>query len=174
MRWARGRSSISRACRRFSRTRGASTKSIRGWCAGGRYDGLLEQVGGKPAPACGWAMGIERLLALVSDSGERLCPDVYLVNQGERAARAAFGVAEALREAGFSVTQHCGGGSFKSQMKKADASGAPVAVIVGDEEVQAGEASVKALREERAQFRVPQERLADAISDLLFGTGDKE
>jgi histidyl-tRNA synthetase len=99
---------------------------------------------------------------------------VYLVNQGEGAARAAFGVAEALRGAGFSVTQHCGGGSFKSQMKKADASGAPVAVIVGDEEVQAGEASVKALREERAQFRVPQERLADAISDLLFGTGEKE
>jgi histidyl-tRNA synthetase len=143
-------------------------------CAGGRYDGLLEQVGGKPAPACGWAMGIERLLALLPDSGERPCPDVYLVNQGERAARAAFGIAEALRGAGFSVTQHCGGGSFKSQMKKADASGAPVAVIVGDEEVQAGEASVKALREERAQFRVPQERLADAISDLFFGTGEKE
>jgi histidyl-tRNA synthetase len=143
-------------------------------CAGGRYDGLLEQVGGKPAPACGWAMGIERLLALVSDSGERPCPDVYLVNQGERAARAAFRVAEALREAGFSVTQHCGGGSFKSQMKKADASGAPVAVILGDEEAQAGEAGIKALREERGQFRVPQERLADAISDLLFGTGEKE
>jgi len=143
-------------------------------CAGGRYDGLLGQIGGKPAPACGWAMGIERLLALLPDSGERPCPDVYLVNQGERAARAAFGIAEALRGAGFSVTQHCGGGSFKSQMKKADASGAPVAVIVGDEEEQAGEASVKALREERAQFRVPQERLADAISDLLFGTGEKE
>jgi histidyl-tRNA synthetase len=143
-------------------------------CAGGRYDGLLEQVGGKPAPACGWAMGIERLLALVSDSGERLCPDVYLVNQGERAARSAFRVAEALREVGFSVIQHCGGGSFKSQMKKADASGAPVAVIVGDEEAQAGEVSIKALREERGQFRVPQERLADAVSDLLFGTGEKE
>src|SRR6267378_2454546 len=143
-------------------------------CGGGRYDGLVELLGGKPAPACGWAMGIERLLALLPDSGERPCPDVYLVNQGERAARAAFGIAEALRGAGFSVTQHCGGGSFKSQMKKADASGAPVAVIVGDEEEQAGEASVKALREERAQFRVPQERLADAISDLLFGTGEKE
>jgi histidyl-tRNA synthetase len=143
-------------------------------CAGGRYDGLLELIGGKPAPACGWAMGIERLLALVSDSGERLCPDVYLVNQGEPAARAAFRVAEGLRGAGFSVTQHCGGGSFKSQMKKADASGAQVAVILGDEEATAGEASVKALREEREQFRVPQERLADAISDLLFGTGEKQ
>ena len=118
-------------------------------CAGGRYDGLSEQIGGKPAPACGWAMGIERLLALLADSGERACPDVYLVNQGEQAPRSAFRVAEALRDAGFSVVQDCGGGSFKAQMKKADASGAPLAVIVGDDEARAGEASVKTLREER-------------------------
>ena len=142
-------------------------------CAGGRYDGLFEQIGAKPTPACGWALGIERLLALVADSG-RPCPDVYLVNQGERAARSAFRAAEALRDAGFSVVQHCGGGSFKSQMKKADASGAPVAVILGDDEAQAGEAGIKALREEREQFRVPVERLAEAISDLLFGTGEEE
>jgi histidyl-tRNA synthetase len=138
-------------------------------CSGGRYDDLLEQIGGKPAPACGFAMGMERLLALVADSGERASPDVYLVNQGERAERFAFRVAEALREAGLSVVQHCGSGSFKSQMKKADASGAPVAVIVGDEEAQASEASVKPLREERAQFRVPLEGLPEAIADLLFG-----
>jgi histidyl-tRNA synthetase len=143
-------------------------------CAGGRYDDLLEQIGGKPAPACGWAMGIERLLALVADAGERPCPDVYLVNQGEQAARFAFRVAEALREAGISVVQHCGEGSFKSQMKKADASGAPIAVIVGDDEAQAGEASIKALREEREQFRVPVERLPEAISHLLFGTGEEK
>jgi len=141
-------------------------------CAGGRYDGLLEQIGGKPAPACGWAMGFERLLALLADSGERVCPDVYLVNQGEEAPRSAFRVAEALRDAGFSVVQDCGGGSFKSQMKKADASGAPVAVIIGDDEARTGEASIKALREERGQFRVPQEGLPEAISDLLFGTGE--
>ena len=141
-------------------------------CAGGRYDGLLEQVGGKAAPACGFAMGIERLLALAADSGERACPDVYLVNQGEQAGRFAFRVAEALREAGFSVMQHCGSGSFKSQMKKADASGAPLAVIVGDEEARAGEASVKALREEREQFRVPLEGLPNAVADLLFGDTD--
>src|SRR5258708_7911103 len=114
-------------------------------CAGGRYDGLLEQIGGKPAPACGWAMGIERLLALLPDSGERPCPDIYLVNQGERAARAAFGIAEALRGAGFSVTQHCGGGRFKSQMKRADTSGAPGAVIVRDAQLQAGPTCRKAL-----------------------------
>ena len=141
-------------------------------CAGGRYDGLLEQVGGKPAPACGFAMGIERLLTLLADSGERASPDVYLVNQGEGAQRFAFRVAEALREAGFSVVQHCGSGSFKSQMKKADASGAPVAVIVGDEEALTGEASVKALREEREQFRVKLESLPNAVADLLFGEGD--
>ena len=141
-------------------------------CAGGRYDGLLEQVGGKAAPACGFAMGIERLLALLADSGERSSPDVYLVNQGERAERFAFRVAETLREAGFSVVQHCGSGSFKSQMKKADASGAAVAVIVGDEEARAAEASVKALREEREQFRATLEGLPNAVADLLFGEGD--
>ena len=144
-------------------------------CAGGRYDGLLEQIGGKPAPACGFAIGIERLLALLADPWERAAPDVYLVNQGEQAERLAFRAAEALREAGFSVIQHCGPASFKSQMKKADGSGAPVAVIVGDEEAAKGEASIKALREEREQFRVPLERIADAVADLLFGEGeDKE
>jgi histidyl-tRNA synthetase len=141
-------------------------------CAGGRYDGLLEQIGGKPAPACGFAMGIERLLALLADSGERASPDVYLVSQGDRAERFAFRVAEALRGAGFSVLQHCGSASFKSQMKKADGSGAPVAVIVGDEEADAGEASIKALREERDQFRAPLQALPSAIADLLFGEGD--
>jgi histidyl-tRNA synthetase len=144
-------------------------------CAGGRYDGLLEQIGGKPAPACGFAMGIERLLALLADPGGRAAPDVYLVNQGEQAERFAFRASEALREAGFSVIQHCGPASFKSQMKKADGSGAPVAVIVGDKEAAKGEASIKALREEREQFRVPLERIADAVADLLFGEGeDKE
>lgn len=143
-------------------------------CAGGRYDGLLEQIGGKAAPACGFAMGIERLLALIAAPGGRASPDVYLVNQGERAERFAFGVAEALRDAGFSVVQHCGGGGFKSQMKKADSSGAPVAVIVGDEEASAGEASVKALREERGQQRVPLERLPEAVADLLFGDTDND
>jgi histidyl-tRNA synthetase len=143
-------------------------------CAGGRYDGLLEQIGGKAAPACGFAMGIERLLALLADTGERVSPDVYLVNQGERAERFAFRVAEALRDAGFSVVQHCGPASFKSQMKKADGSGAAIAVIVGDEEAQTGEASVKALREERAQFRVKLETLPNAVADLIFAEADEK
>ncbi len=141
-------------------------------CAGGRYDGLFGQMGGKPTPACGWAMGIERLLALVADAGERQSVDVYLVNQGEQASRFAFRVGEKLRDAGFSVMRHCGAEGFKSQMKRADASGAPIAVIVGDDEAQAGEASIKTLREEREQIRVALERLPDALADLLFCTDE--
>ena len=126
-------------------------------CAGGRYDGLIEQIGGKPAPACGFAMGVERLLALMTESGVAVpesSPDVYVVRQG--AAAEAYGerLAEQLRDAGFAVVLHCGGGSFKSQMKKADASGARHAVIVGDDEAAAGMLSVKALRMAREQVRV--------------------
>jgi len=138
-------------------------------CAGGRYDGLFEQIGGKPAPACGWAMGVERILALL-DPGvlPASVPDIYLVNQGEAASRLAFRVAESLRDQGFSVVHHCGGGSFKSQMKKADASGAAVAVILGDEEALAGEASVKTLRESAEQVRVKLDDLAGAIADIFY------
>jgi histidyl-tRNA synthetase len=143
-------------------------------CAGGRYDGLFEQLGGKATPACGFAMGIERLLALASDTGSGAAPDVYLVNQGEEAARFAFSVAERLRDAGFGVVQHAGGGSFKSQMKKADASGAWVAVIVGDDEARAGAAGIKALREEREQSRVPLEGVAEAVADLLFAGSERK
>jgi len=138
-------------------------------CAGGRYDGLFEQIGGKPAPACGWAMGVERILALLDPGALGAhAPDIYLVNQGEAASRLAFRVAESLRDHGFSVVQHCGGGSFKSQMKKADTSGAAVAVILGDEEAHAGEASVKALRESAEQVRVKLDDLAGAIADIFY------
>ena len=143
-------------------------------CAGGRYDGLFEQIGGKPQPACGWAMGIERLLSLLSDDGFAVPPpDVYIVNQGDEAPRVAFRVAESLREHGFSVVQHCGGGSFKSQMKKADASGAAAAVIIGDEEARAGVAAVKALREAREQWRAELDALPGAIAELLFPEDDE-
>jgi histidyl-tRNA synthetase len=143
-------------------------------CAGGRYDGLFEQIGGKPTPACGWAMGIERLLALIDAPAERTQLDAYVVNQGEEAARFAFRVSEALRDLGFGVLQHCGGGSFKTQMRKADASGATVAVIVGDEEAGAGEATIKMLREDRPQFKVPLDGLAEALSDLLFASQEDD
>ncbi|HSD42170.1 MAG TPA: histidine--tRNA ligase [Burkholderiales bacterium] len=140
-------------------------------CGGGRYDGLFAQIGGKPAPAIGFAMGVERLIALLQEGGGAVMAearDVYLVHQGEAADRFAFTVAERLRDHGFSVVHHCGGGSFKAQMRKADASGAHVAVIIGDDEAAAHEASVKALRAERAQIRVALEHLPDSLSQLLY------
>ena len=118
-------------------------------CSGGRYDGLFEQLGGKPTPGCGFGIGVERLLILLegkASSLPRLEPDVWLVHQGEAADRVASKVAEQLRDAGLNVVLHCGGGGFKAQMKKADASGARFAVIIGDNEAAAGTLSVKPLR----------------------------
>lgn len=126
-------------------------------CAGGRYDGLVEQLGGKPAPACGFAMGIERLLALLSESGQRYqepAPDAYIVHAGEASARFARKVGERLRDAGLKVLVHGGGGSFKSQMKKADASLARYAILIGEEETAAGEVSLKPLRAAGEQRRL--------------------
>lgn len=126
-------------------------------CAGGRYDGLIAQVGGKPAPACGFAMGVERLLALMQDadnSVDQPAPDIYIVHQGEQVTYYAWKCAEFLRDEGFNVVLHCGGGSFKTQMKKADASGASYAVIIGDEELKTEEVTLKPLREAIAQARV--------------------
>ena len=140
-------------------------------CGGGRYDGLFEQIGGKPTPAIGFAMGLERLLALMHDARApepaAQC-EVYVVHQGSAAGRIAFGVAEDLRNHGLAVMQHCGGGSFKAQMKKADASGATLAVIIGEDEAAANEASVKHLRQERDQVRVGRVALPDTINNLLF------
>jgi histidyl-tRNA synthetase len=118
-------------------------------CGGGRYDGLFEQLGGKPTPSIGFGMGIERVLMMLDDTAlqtsyARL--DAYLVHAGDPARVAAGKLAEALRDAGLSVAQHAGGGSFKSQMKKADASGAKFALILGDNEVSAGTVAVKLLR----------------------------
>ena len=146
-------------------------------CAGGRYDGLVAQLGGKPAPAAGFAMGVERLLALWQESGgeaPRLAPDVYLVHAGEAAQRAAFRVAEALRGTGFAVTLHCGGGSFKSQMKRADASGAPFAVVIGDDEAAAGEVSLKPLRDGGEQIRVPMDTLPETLADRLLDSEEDD
>jgi histidyl-tRNA synthetase len=135
-------------------------------CAGGRYDGLVEQIGGKPAPACGFAMGVERILALIKDGRQSVpptAPDVYFVHQGATADRIADTLAERLRDRGVSVLMHCGGGNFKSQMKKADASGARVALIVGDDEANANEVSVKPLRVAAAQSRVPLDQVFELI-----------
>ncbi|OIQ77609.1 histidine--tRNA ligase [mine drainage metagenome] len=135
-------------------------------CAGGRYDGLVEQIGGKSAPACGYAMGVERLLALLQDQGFQphvLPADAYIVHLGEQADRLAPLAAERMRDAGLSVIMHCGGGSFKSQMKKADTSLARYAVIIGDDEAAAGEVTVKPLRLAGEQVRMSIEAAADFL-----------
>ena len=147
-------------------------------CAGGRYDGLVEQLGGKSTPACGFAMGVERLVALIRDAGgapTEPAPDVYVVHQGEAAGRLAFRVAEGLRDQGLDVLLHCGGGSFKSQMKKADGSGAGFAVIIGDDEAATGEAQLKALRDSAwEQRKMNVDALAGAIIDHMVDAGEEE
>ena len=135
-------------------------------CAGGRYDGLIEQIGGKPSPAMGFAMGVERLLVLLQEDGmalPKISLDVYVVHQGDIAAKLASLVAEQLRDAGLRVLLHCGGGSFKSQMKKADASGASVAVVIGDDEAQANEVGVKPMQG-GAQVRVGVHQLVATVN----------
>ncbi|MBP0131996.1 MAG: histidine--tRNA ligase [Nitrosospira sp.] len=135
-------------------------------CAGGRYDGLVEQIGGKSTPACGFAMGVERLLALMQECGKEIPhvgPDVYVVHQGENATRFAWETVRYLRDEGLKVILHCGDGSFKSQMKKADASGARFAVIIGDDEANATEITIKPLREAVEQVRVG---LAESVNLL--------
>jgi histidyl-tRNA synthetase len=136
-------------------------------CAGGRYDSLVAQLGGKTAPACGFAMGVERLLVMLTEAGlvpAPDTPDIYLVNVGEAAEGIAMQTAEALRDAGLSVVLHGGGGSFKSQMKKADASQANYAVLIGDDEAAANQVTLKALRGEFGK-QPEQQRLA--LSEVI-------
>jgi len=139
-------------------------------CAGGRFDGLIEQIGGKPAPACGFAMGVERLLALLQDDGMQnpVAPlDVYVVHQGEQAQSLAWKVAETLRDSGLKVLLHCGGGSFKSQMKKADGSAAACAVIIGEDEVAANAVTFKPLRSGGEQQKIGVDVLQVKIRELI-------
>lgn len=145
-------------------------------CAGGRYDGLFAQLGGKPQAACGFAMGMERLLMLWQEAGGkafRQAADIYVVHQGEPAQRFAFRVAEGMRDNGYNVQLHCGGGSFRSQMKRADSSGATLALIIGDDEAAANEVTLKPLREAAEQRRVAYDQLAEVIGELLFEWEDE-
>jgi histidyl-tRNA synthetase len=139
-------------------------------CGGGRYDGLFAQLGGKPAPGVGFAAGIERLLTLLGAAGRpapRRRPDAYLLHQGEGTLDYAFTLGEDLRAAGYAVVLHAGGGSFKSQMKKADASGAALALIIGEDELRAAAVSVKPLRDARPQAQVARAGLAARLRDFL-------
>jgi len=153
-------------------------------CGGGRYDPLVEMFGGKPTPACGFAMGVERLLELMKASGEQFAPnqcDVYLVHQGDPAQLQAFVLAERLRDAGLDVVLHCAsanaGGSFKSQMKRADASGAAYAIIIGEDEVANDVAIVKTLRAadaENNQATVAFDKVADYLVDQIVGADEHD
>ena len=143
-------------------------------CAGGRYDGLVEQLGGKPTVAVGFAMGLERLILLLETLN--LVPehvnndvDVYVTAMGEGAVAPALVLAEQVRNGlpGRGVVSHCGGGSFKSQMKKADRSGAQVALILGENEVAAGTVAIKPLRSDGEQKEVAQADLVPALAELL-------
>ncbi|WP_288370076.1 histidine--tRNA ligase [uncultured Marinobacter sp.] len=143
-------------------------------CAGGRYDGLVQQLGGKPTDAVGFAMGLERLILLLETLD--LVPeqvnnnaDVYVTAMGEQAVAPAMAVAESLRNElpGVVVVSHCGGGSFKSQMKKADRSNARYAVILGENEIASGTVALKPLRNDDPQQEVNQSELASVLKGLL-------
>jgi histidyl-tRNA synthetase len=144
-------------------------------CGGGRYDGLIELLGGKPAPAVGFAIGMERLMDVWGQfQPETPRPEcaIYFVHQGDAAQRRAALLAESLRDAGISTIVHAGSGSFKSQFKRADASGAQIAVILGGDELSSGAASVKMLRLEGqsdtlAQQHVPLENLVAFLKDKV-------
>ena len=141
--------------------------------AGGRYDGLVEHLGGKPTPAVGWALGIERLVELykleAADDLPRSDPDVYIVAVGEAANSQALLLAEQLRnaDAGLRVEVNCGGGSYKSQFKRADKSGAALALILGEEEISQQQVGIKTLRTESEQLAVDWQHAAEKIREQL-------
>ena len=142
-------------------------------CAGGRYDGLVEQLGGKPCPGVGFAMGIERLVLLLDEL--KVVPDsvgqtvdIYLLAVGE-VSNAAAVLADNLRNQcpNLRIESHCGGGSFKSQIKKADKSGATVALILGEQEAASSTVGVKYLRQEHTQETIVQDNLANLLNDFF-------
>jgi histidyl-tRNA synthetase len=142
-------------------------------CAGGRYDALVEFLGGRATPAVGFAVGLERIIALLESQQVQLpdgSPHLYLVALGEEAQRQGLLISERLRDAlpALRVVTHCGGGSFKSQFKKADRSGARYALVLGDEEVRGREVGLKSLREHKEQETVGFDALDSRIS-RLFG-----
>ncbi|MEH6356439.1 MAG: histidine--tRNA ligase [Marinobacter sp.] len=143
-------------------------------CAGGRYDGLVEQLGGKSTVAVGFAMGVERLILLLETLN--LIPesvndqaDVYVTAMGDQAVAPALLLAEELRNKlpGYTIISHCGAGSFKSQMKKADRSGARYALILGDNELQNQSVGLKPLRTDEPQQELPRQQVAEALAQAL-------
>ena len=141
-------------------------------CAGGRYDGLVEQLGGTSTPGIGWAMGQERIVMLLEKQGigvTRDRPQVYLVLVGEGTEMPGFQLAERLRDAwpDLKLQINLGGGSFKTQFKRADKSGAQFAIVVGDDEVSRGVVAVKDLRRESVQEECATDRISERVGALL-------
>jgi histidyl-tRNA synthetase len=144
-------------------------------CAGGRYDGLVEYLGGKPAPAFGFAIGLERLLALLEYGNAAIAaanPHVYLVLNGQQAVQHGMVFAEQLRNAvpALRLQCNCGNGSFKSQFKRADRSGAGIALVMGDDEVSQGTVVLKWLRHEAEQETLQQQDVATRLGAVITAT----
>jgi len=144
-------------------------------CAGGRYDGLVEQLGGQANFGCGFAMGIERIILLLQNQAsfkDKLSAktDVYLCTLGEQAENAGLVLAEQLRDQlpNLKIQLHCGGGNFKKQLKKADKSEAKLALILGEDEVKQRSVTIKFLREKKDQISLPQIELAKHLSTLIL------
>ncbi len=141
-------------------------------CAGGRYDGLVEQIGGKATPAVGFALGVERIIAMLEElqiSVPQLTPDLYIVAAGERAQLHAISLAEKLRDEvdGIKVVTNAGGGSFKSQFKKADKIAAKFAIIIGDNELEQGIYGVKPLLDNSEQTECSLEQLLEKMQQVV-------
>lgn len=141
-------------------------------CGGGRYDSLVSQLGGKDTPGIGFAIGMERLVALVvlseTQPQDELI-DCYIVNSGENATMHALLLAESLRNRWpeLKIRTHCGAGNFKKQLKKADSSGARIALVLGESEIQSNQVGIKYLREHREQVSLPQDELIATINELI-------
>ena len=144
-------------------------------CAGGRYDRLVEQLGGSATPAAGWACGVERLILLLKQQAQSLPDgqaDLYLCCFGEAGERQGLLLAEALRDhfgPGLRLLRNLGGGKPGAQLKRADRSGAEVALVLGDDEAAAGTVQVKFLRQDRPQAVVPQSQIAAELAPLFAG-----
>ena len=141
-------------------------------CSGGRYDGLVEKLGGRATPAIGWAMGIERLVALYEVCGGKTPAtdaDVFIAALGEGTEERAFALAEELRDAirGIRIEMNLGAGSFKTQLKRADKSGAEYALILGEQELADGCAGIKPMRSSDEQMSVALNELAETLKKKL-------
>ena len=143
-------------------------------CGGGRYDGMIEQLGGKPTPAVGWAMGVERMILLLQEmqqepAGLGQQADVYLAHIGDDASVRTMQLAEQLRTdiSGLRLLWHCGGGSLKNQMKKADRCGAKVVLIMGDDELAQDQIQIKPLQGQGEQQSIPLSQVSVCVAELI-------